>query len=124
LTNSASGRGHKAQGRDRTELAYWNPLQPGLAVWGVFWTSIFILFNGYQVFFVWNTQSFLTGYINIPIFFGLWIGWSLYMRQPFWRAEEMDFVTERFDGFGYTDTGRWLAHSRDLCPRFAGYPIY
>jgi amino acid transporter len=61
----------------------------------VFWTSIFILVNSYEVFFKWNTQDFLTGYINIPIFFGLWLGWYLYMRTPFWRAEEMDFVTVR-----------------------------
>ncbi|KAF8273091.1 general amino acid permease 1 [Lactarius quietus] len=86
-------RGHKVQGRDRTELAYWNPLQPGLAIWGAFWTSIFILVGGYKVFFRWNIQSFLTAYINIPIFFTLWVGWTLYMRRPFWRAHEMDFVT-------------------------------
>jgi len=85
--------GHKEQGLDRTQLAYWNPLQPGLAIWGVFWTSVFILVNGYQVFFVWNWQNFLTAYINIPIFFALWIGWTMYMRSPFWRADEMDFVT-------------------------------
>ena len=90
-----SGRGHKEQGLDRSQLAYWNPLQPGLAIWGVFWTSVFILVNGYQVFFVWNTQDFLTAYINIPIFFALWIGWTVYMRSPFWRADEMDFVTVR-----------------------------
>jgi yeast amino acid transporter len=77
---------------------YWNPLQPGLAVWGVFWTSIFTLVIGYQVFFVWNTQDFLTAYINIPIFFILWIGWTVYMRTPFWRAHEMDFVTVRCVG--------------------------
>jgi len=44
---------------------------------------------------VWNSQNFITGYINIPIFFGLWTGWYLYMRTPFWRVEEMDFVTVR-----------------------------
>lgn len=110
VTNLASGRGHKAQGRDRTQLAYWNPLQPGLAIWGVFWTMIFILFNGYQVFFEWNTQNFLTAYINIPIFFGLWIGWSLYMRQPFWRGEEMDFVTVCLTASAFANM---LAHSRD-----------
>ncbi|KAF8498527.1 general amino acid permease 1 [Russula emetica] len=93
LTYIQFWRGFKAQGLDRTQLAYWNPLQPGLAVWGVFWTSIFILVNGYQVFFVWNTQDFLTAYINIPIFFTLWIGWTVYMRTPFWHADEMDFVT-------------------------------
>ncbi len=95
MINSVSGSGHKAQGRDRTQLAYYSPLQPWLAGWGVFWTSIFILVNGYQAFFVWNTQNFLTAYINIPIFFCLWIGWTVYMRAPFWRAEDMDFVTVR-----------------------------
>jgi yeast amino acid transporter len=89
------------QGRDRSELAYYNPLQPGLAIWGVFWTMIFILVNGYKVFFKWNTQDFLTAYINIPIFFALWIGWTLYMRQPFWRAHEMDFVTVRRVGTAF-----------------------
>jgi len=93
LTYIRFWHGHRAQGRDLTQLAYHNRLQPWLAGWGVFWTSIFILVNGYQVFFVWNTQDFLTGYINIPIFFGLWIGWYLYMRTPFWRTHEMDFVT-------------------------------
>ena len=44
---------------------------------------------------MWNTQNFITAYISIPIFFGLWLGWALYMRTPFWRADEMDFVTVR-----------------------------
>lgn len=93
MTKIYSGRGHKVQGRDRRELAYWNPMQPGLAIWGAFWTSIFILVDGYQTFFTWSTQEFLTAYLNIPIFFVLWIGWTIYMRRPFWRAHEMDFVT-------------------------------
>ncbi|KAN0132710.1 Amino acid permease/ SLC12A domain containing protein [Lactarius tabidus] len=86
-------RGHKVQGLDRSKLAYWSSLQPGLAIWGAFWTTVFILVDGYQAFFQWSTQDFLTAYINIPLFFALWIGWSLYMRRPFWRAHEMDFVT-------------------------------
>jgi amino acid transporter len=98
MTKICSGRGHKVQGRDRRQLAYWSALQPGLAIWGAFWTSVFILVDGYQSFFKWNTQDFLTAYINIPIFFALWLGWSLYMRRPFWRAHEMDFVTVRQSG--------------------------
>jgi amino acid permease len=94
-TKICSGRGHKVQGLDRSKLAYSSALQPGLAIWGIFWTTVFVLIAGYQVFFEWNSQDFLTAYINIPIFFGLWIGWSLYMRRPFWRAHEMDFVTVR-----------------------------
>jgi amino acid transporter len=50
---------------------------------------------------VWNTQDFLTAYINIPIFFSLWIGWAFYMRTPFWRADEMDFVTVRRVGSAF-----------------------
>ena len=110
------GAGHREQGLDRTKLAYWNPLQPGLAIWGVFWTSVFILVNGYQVFFVWNTQDFLTAYINIPIFFSLWIGWTLYMRTPFWRADEMDFVTVRWSACFVLIL---LTHS---CAWFSGHP--
>ncbi|KAI9507038.1 general amino acid permease 1 [Russula earlei] len=93
LTYIRFWRGHEVQGRDRTQLAYYSPLQPWLAVWGVFWTAIFILVDGYENFFKWNVQNFLTAYINIPIFFSLWIGWAVYMRTPFWRANEMDFVT-------------------------------
>ncbi|KAH9167479.1 general amino acid permease 1 [Lactarius sanguifluus] len=98
--NVSSGAGKGLQGvvtKFRAAIAvssqYWNPLQPYLAYWGVFWTTIFILVDGYQVFFVWDTQDFLTAYINIPIFFALWAGWTIYMRRPFWRAHEMDFVT-------------------------------
>jgi yeast amino acid transporter len=60
--------------------------------------AIFVLFNGYQVFFESDTQDFLTAYVNIRIFFDLRIGWSLYMRHPFWRGEEMDTVTVLLTG--------------------------
>ncbi|KAI0058944.1 general amino acid permease 1 [Artomyces pyxidatus] len=93
LTYIRFWRGHKVQGIDRRKLSYWSGLQPYLAYWGVFWTTFFILINGYTVFWTWNTSTFLTSYINIPIFFGLWaIGW-IWMRSRFWRAHEMDFVT-------------------------------
>jgi amino acid permease len=68
---------------------------------------------------VWNTQDFLTAYISIPIFFGLWAGWTIYMRSPFWRAHEMDFVTVRFASL--LDMPTWLAHSRHE-RGFTGHP--
>lgn len=52
-------RGYKAQGLDRTKLHYHSPLQPWLSIWGVFWTALFILINGFEVFFKWNTANFL-----------------------------------------------------------------
>ncbi|KAL4062544.1 amino acid permease/ SLC12A domain-containing protein [Scleroderma citrinum] len=91
-------RGFKAQGINRKEqLNYWNPLQasifPGLAVWGVTWCTILILINGFEVFWHFSAANFLTSYVNIPIFFGLYALWKITKRTEVWKPEEMDFVT-------------------------------
>ncbi|KAI6097683.1 general APC amino acid permease [Pisolithus croceorrhizus] len=87
-------RGLKAQGINRKErLYYWNSLQPGLAIWGFTWCSIFILINGFEVFWSFKASGFLTAYINIPIFFGLYLFWKITKRTKVWKPEEMDFVT-------------------------------
>ncbi|KAI6164530.1 general APC amino acid permease [Pisolithus thermaeus] len=87
-------RGLRAQGINRKErLYYWNSLQPGLAIWGFTWCSIFILINGFEVFWSFKASGFLTAYINIPIFFGLYLFWKITKRTKVWKPEEMDFVT-------------------------------
>ena len=78
---------------DRTKSAYYSGLQPWLAIWGCFWTALFILINGFAVFFDFNTSDFLTAYINIPIFFALFVGWKIFKRTKVWKPHEMDFVT-------------------------------
>ena len=50
----------KAQGFDRRKLVYNNPLQPYLSYWGIFWITIFILINGYSVFWNFTASGFLT----------------------------------------------------------------
>ena len=62
--------GLKAQGIDRSTFIYSSNLQPYLSIWGVFWTAIFILINGFPVFWKFTAAGFLTSYINIPIFAG------------------------------------------------------
>lgn len=86
--------GLKRQGIDRTKFIYYSSLQPYLSMWGVFWTSFCILINGFAVFAPgeWSTSDFLTAYINIPIFFALWIGYRIWKRTSFWKVDEMDFV--------------------------------
>ncbi|KAB5590835.1 General amino acid permease [Ceratobasidium theobromae] len=86
-------RGLKAQGIDRKQLIYYSVLQPWLSYWGVFWTGLFILINGFAVFFDFDASDFFTCYINVPIFFGLFIGWKLYKRTKFWKTSDMDFTT-------------------------------
>ncbi|KII86065.1 hypothetical protein PLICRDRAFT_178353 [Plicaturopsis crispa FD-325 SS-3] len=86
-------RGMKAQGFDRTKLAYSNRLQPYLSYWGIFWTTLFILINGFEVFWDFNAAGFITSYVNIPIFFGLYFGWKFYKKTKIWKTSQMDFVT-------------------------------
>ncbi len=85
----------KAQGFDRKKSAYFSSLQPYLSIWGVFWCTTFILVNGFEVFFTWNVQMFLTDYISVAIFFGFFIFWKVYKRTKHWKPLEMDFVTVR-----------------------------
>ncbi|KAI0923590.1 hypothetical protein AcW1_006502 [Taiwanofungus camphoratus] len=86
-------KGFRSQGYSRKSLAYQNRLQPYLAWWGIFWLSIFILVNGFEVFWSFTASGFLTSYINIPIFCGLFIFWKVLKRTRFWKPHEMDFVT-------------------------------
>ncbi|KAI0079119.1 general amino acid permease 1 [Panus rudis PR-1116 ss-1] len=86
-------RGFKAQGLDRTKLVYNNRLQPWLSIWGIFWSGLFILINGFAVFFDFNVSDFFTAYVNIPFFVVLYFGWKLYKRTRIWKPSEMDFVT-------------------------------
>ncbi|KAH9940775.1 general amino acid permease 1 [Epithele typhae] len=86
-------RGFKAQGLDRTKLVYYNRLQPWLSYWGVFWITIFILINGFSVFWDFNASDFLTAYINIPLFLALYVFWKFFKKTKVWKPHEMDFVT-------------------------------
>ncbi|KAL4061815.1 amino acid permease/ SLC12A domain-containing protein, partial [Scleroderma citrinum] len=86
-------RGLKQQGKDRKELQYWCRFQPWLSIWGVVWCTIFILISGFQVFWRFNASDFLSAYINIPIFIGLYLLWKLTKKTEIWTPEEMDFDT-------------------------------
>jgi len=86
-------RGQKAQGFDLKKNVYNNPLQPFVAYWGCFWTLFLTLVNSFDVFFNFNAGGFLTGYLNIPIFAGLYFGYKIYKRTSIWKPEQMDFVT-------------------------------
>ncbi|KAF8835975.1 hypothetical protein BDN67DRAFT_366182 [Paxillus ammoniavirescens] len=86
-------RGMKYQGIDRKQLHYWSSLQPYLSIWGLSWCIIFIIINGFWVFWDFNASDFLTCYVNIPIFFGLYFFWKFFKKTKMWKPEEMDFVT-------------------------------
>ncbi|KAF8722675.1 hypothetical protein AX14_009689 [Amanita brunnescens Koide BX004] len=86
-------QGMLAQGFDLKSNVYNNRFQPFISYWGCFWNIIFILINGFKVFFQWNVTDFLTSYINIPIFVGLYLFWKIWKRTSFWSVHEMDLTT-------------------------------
>ncbi|KAG1864814.1 amino acid permease/ SLC12A domain-containing protein [Suillus subluteus] len=86
-------RGLQYQGIDRRKLHYWNPLQPWLSVWGLIWCVLFILINGYNVFWDFSASGFLTSYLTIPLFIGLFLFWKITRSTAIWKPGEMDFTT-------------------------------
>ena len=54
------GQGMLVQGFDLKKNVYNNRFQPYVAYWGAFWNAVFILVNGFEVFFKWQTTNFLT----------------------------------------------------------------
>jgi amino acid transporter len=89
--------GCEAQGIDRSASKFlYNKFQPYPAYWALFWCAIVVVFNGYPVFLSggWNTSDFIISYINIPIWFCLFLPHYFYHgRQPFKKAHEIDMFS-------------------------------
>ncbi|OAX35410.1 hypothetical protein K503DRAFT_868284 [Rhizopogon vinicolor AM-OR11-026] len=85
-------RGMKYQGIDRTKFHYWNRFQPWLSLWGLTWCIIFIIINGFYVFWDFNVSTFLTCCINVPLFLALYVSWKVVKKTRIWKPNEMVFV--------------------------------
>ena len=83
----------KAQGVDRDTLVFKSPWQPYTAWAALFYFAMIILFNGFWVFNEFTATDFLTAYIGIPIFFGLFAFWKIFKRTKFVNAAEADITT-------------------------------
>jgi amino acid transporter len=68
---------------------------PYAAWWSLIWTINIILFAKWSVFLKgsWNTASFVTNYLPIPVFFCLYFGYKFWYKTKWIQASEMDFVT-------------------------------
>lgn len=85
----------KAQGVDRNTLVMKSPLQPYLAWISLIFFSIIVLFNGWEVFTTggWSTTNFITAYIGIPIYFGLYIFWKIFKKTKWVKSTDADLWT-------------------------------
>ncbi|KAF8558636.1 general amino acid permease [Imleria badia] len=72
---------------------YRSPLQPYAAMWGIIWVSFFILMSGISVFWEWSASKFLAAYINLPVFFLLFLGYKLWFKTSMRPLAELDFVS-------------------------------
>jgi amino acid transporter len=83
----------KSQGVDRDQLPFKSPFQPYLA-WGtIVYFSVLTLFNGFYSFTPWKVETFITTYIGIPIFFGLFLFWKLFKQTKWVNPAEADLWT-------------------------------
>ncbi|PQE19160.1 putative general amino acid permease protein [Rutstroemia sp. NJR-2017a BBW] len=105
-----------AQGVDRNTLVFKSKFQPYTAWISLGFFVMIIVFNGFDVFVGkhhshWNITNFLTAYIGIPIFFGLYGFWKILKRTKWVRPEDADIYTGKaaLDA----EDGQWP----DLTPR-------
>lgn len=84
----------KAQGIDRNSLVLKAPFQPYLGIASATFFSLIIFFNGFDsIAGSWDYQGFLTDYIGVPIYFGLYLFWKLFKRTHLINPAEADLHT-------------------------------
>lgn len=87
----------KAQGVDRNapDYPFKSFLQPYTGWFALIYFAIIIIFNGFAVFVKgrWKIDDFVTAYIGVPIYFGLYIIGRIFLRSRFVKASEADIWT-------------------------------
>ncbi|RFU30926.1 hypothetical protein B7463_g5407, partial [Scytalidium lignicola] len=83
--------GMKKQGISRSDLPWKAPFQPYAAWMSFIAFSILLIFGGYVVFIhgEWNTETFVSSYINIPIIFVLYFGYKLIKKTKIVPLSEL-----------------------------------
>ncbi len=89
-------RALKAQGIPRSELPYLSRFQPYTAIYGLFFTVLVALTQGFTVFINWNTTDFFAAYISLILFAVFWVGHKLWYRQPRVDPATADIVRGRY----------------------------
>ncbi|EXJ54116.1 hypothetical protein A1O7_09453 [Cladophialophora yegresii CBS 114405] len=84
----------KAQGIDRNTLPFKSPLQPYLGYAATIFFSLIILINGFEsIAEGFGYQAFITDYIGIPIYFGLYLFWRIVKCTGFHKSSDADLYT-------------------------------
>lgn len=84
----------EAQGVDRNTLVFKSPFQPYVCWIALVFFSLIIFFNGFDAIAPsFNYQGFITDYIGVPIYFGLYLFWKVLKRSKWRNPAEADIYT-------------------------------
>lgn len=90
----------KVQNVPRATLPYRGFLQPYLAWYGLFFTQLIIITQGFTAFMPWDTANFFTAYISVILFVVLYLGYKIALRPAFIKASEADLQKGRLNAQG------------------------
>ncbi|KAI2635460.1 arginine transporter [Xylaria nigripes] len=88
-------RALRYQGISRDSLAFKAPLQPYLAIYGLFFCVLILITNGFTVFIKWSTSGFFTAYISLIIFIVLYAGHKIIFRTKIKSVSEINLELDR-----------------------------
>lgn len=84
----------RVQGIHRNTMPYVSRFQPYSAYATTIFFIVLIVFNGFDTIAGgFNYEGFITDYIGIPIYFGLYLFWRLYKKTHFISASQVDLWT-------------------------------
>ncbi|ERT00433.1 hypothetical protein HMPREF1624_03804 [Sporothrix schenckii ATCC 58251] len=71
------------QGLSRSRLPWASPLQPYLSWWSLFLLILVLLTGGFSTFIHghWSTETFISSYINVPIFLALYFSYKFIRKS-------------------------------------------
>lgn len=84
----------EAQGIDRNAMPFKSPWQPYLSYSAAIFFGLIIFFNGFDsIAGGFKYKDFITDYIGVPIYFGLYLFWRILKRTHFRTSSEADLHT-------------------------------
>ncbi|KKY23463.1 putative arginine permease [Phaeomoniella chlamydospora] len=83
-----------AQNVDRNTLIFKSKWQPYQAYGALIFFSLIIFFNGFDAIAgSWQYKDFITDYIGVPIYFGLFFFWKIFKRTKWINPADADIYT-------------------------------
>jgi amino acid transporter len=82
----------KAQNIPRENLSYTAPLQPYLSWYGLIFSILILMTNGFTVFIDWSTSDFFACYVSVLLFIVLYVGHKLFYRTKVVPLAEVDLA--------------------------------